>query len=169
MSNTTAEPLSVDEIGLIRHQHATEQAHLAAAAQRFSSLSSADLSKDNTIRYVNYFNYYMKQCANRCATIAAELLGHGTQALSKSERASLENIESLHGAILAALAQLNEPQGTKAALIAASDASLQKLRQMRETTGPAERHLTLAQWRRIAGLSADSVLEERRRFEELLA
>ena len=171
MPSTTAGPQNVDEIGLIRRQCATEHAHLTEAAQRLATMaaSSGNISERITVGYCDYLIYYLKRAIARCEAMTTELLARGTPALSDAERSTLKGMEPLRCATLARLAQL-EDAGPIAAAARASEATLEGLRQMRTILEPlAERHFGLSEWRRVAHFSADSVLEERRRFQELLA
>jgi hypothetical protein len=171
----------MDEIGLIRHQLGTEHDHLDEAARAFAILAGQSESKeifDFTIKYAYYLTYYIMQSTRRVALIA-QMLARGV-ALAAPERARLDAIAPLQRTTEAACAQiektLREPLAACARSTAlrieidrATDSLLESLRRMRAVVEPlAERHFGLSDWRSAAQFSADSVLEERRRFAEIM-
>jgi hypothetical protein len=176
-------PKSVDEIGLIRAQLAAEQTHLAQAAQALTELSgqpSSDLMIEFIETYSSYLALYARRAAHRLELTARLLLGRSAE-LPASARAALEAIEERHRALEAELAKLETPLRSRCdgstppaalrdELERASLMLLSTLRDMQASVEPhAVRHFELADWRRSASVSADSVLEERRRFAELIA
>ena len=171
----------MDEIGLIRRQLDTEHDHLDEAARAFATLSGQSESReliDFTIKYADYLLCYIRQSTRRLALIA-QMLARGL-ALAAPERARLDAIAPLQRTAEAACAQiektLREPLAACAMSTAlrieidrATDSLLESLRRMRAVVEPlAERHFGLSDWRSAAQFSADSVLEERRRFAEIM-
>jgi hypothetical protein len=171
----------MDEIGLIRRQLATEHDHLAEAARAFATLAGQSDSPeiiDFTLKYADYLLYYIIKSTRRLAAMAQMLARDA--ALSAPERAGLDAIAPLQRTTEATCSQientLHEPITACAMFSAlrieidrATDSLLESLRRMRAVVEPlAEGHFGLSDWRSAAQFSADSVLEERRRFAQIM-
>jgi vacuolar-type H+-ATPase subunit I/STV1 len=155
----------MDEASLIRRQHDVELAHLREAVQALDHLKiSGDLTTEITITYSDYIIRYIRAALSRFEAMAQQLTRKA--ALAPQDRGSLENLAKLKRASEIELAQLE--QSTDAA--APARAALEIAERMRALVTPlVEQHFALADWRQSARFDADSMLEERQRFAQLMA
>ncbi len=155
----------MDEAGLIRRQHEVEHAHLREAVQALDDLKiSGDLTPEITRSYNYYIIRYTQVAVSRSAAMAQQLARKA--ALAPQDRVSLENLAELKRASEIELAQLEQSPETAAAARAALEIS----ERMRALVTPlVEQHFVLSDWRQSARFDADSMLEERQRFAQLMA
>jgi hypothetical protein len=158
----------MDEAVLIRRQHDVELAHLREAVQALDYLKIAgDLTPEITKSYSDFIIRYIRSAVSRSETMAQQLARKA--ALAPQDRVSLENLAELKRASEIELAQLEqlEPSPEPAAPARAALEISERMRAL--VTRLVEQHFVLADWRQSARFDADSVLEERQRFAQLMA
>jgi hypothetical protein len=158
----------MDEAALIRRQHEAERAHLREAVQVLDDLKiSGDLTREITIAYSDYIIRYIRLAVSRFETMAQQLARKA--ALAPQDRVSLENLAELKRTSEILLAQLEQPEPSPEPA-APARAAFEISERMRALVTPLlEQHFVLSDWRHSARFDADSMLEERRRFAQLMA
>jgi hypothetical protein len=169
----------MNEVQLLRQQIATERRHvreataIRAAACPASHVTSRDakldLHLDISISYDNYLRYFFAKERARARAHIARLSRHAP--LAPSEQAALTRLQraleesaDLEAMLAGAVAIAAETNGA----LAGNTALLCNLIDANETLEPlAERRYSVEDWRSVAQVDADSVLEERRLWAEV--
>jgi hypothetical protein len=171
----------VNEVQLIRRQIATERQHLRELAARSGQAAVGEdhdagrmrkLSQDISASYFNYMRYYLPRERAR-AQAHIERIGRGASP-TPDERAALAGLQQalgettgLSGSEVAHAALT--PRSACAGECARDAARLCRLIDSAERIEAlAERRYAIEDWRSVARLDADSVLEERRLWAEVL-
>ncbi len=156
---------AMNEVQLIRSQIATEREHLRACL-RDNSYYFPDI-------YENYLRYFLDREHSRCAQHAARL-SRCARSLSAEEVEVLASLRQAldHSAEVLPALDRSATRGSDSAAAAAVARCAARLRSLVDSAerieALAEPRYTIEDWRNVAQLDADSVLEERRLWAEVL-